>query len=96
MEPMKIKRPMNSKKMTKKLEKYQKKINNAQKDISEIRKHFNKSKAEQKKYLYKISIFKRGYYTPTSLKFHQNKLSTYHNKQQKLTQSHAGGRRRNF
>jgi preprotein translocase subunit SecA len=94
---MNIKRPMNSKKMTKKIEKYQKKINNAQKDILKINEHFNKSKAEQKKYLYKLrNIFKRGYYSPTTLKFYQNKLSKYHNKLQELTQSHSGGRRRKY
>ena len=89
-------RPMNSNKMTKKLEKYYKeKIKNANKDILKISNHFNKSKAEQKKYLSQLrNLFKRGYYSPTTLKFHQNKLSTYHNKLQELTQSRAGGRRR--
>lgn len=91
-----MKKLLNSK-MTKKLEKYQNKINNAQKDILKIKEHFNKSKAEQKKYLSQIrNLFKRGYYSPTTLKFHQNKLSTYHNKQQELTQSHVGGSRRKY
>lgn len=92
---MKIERPMNSKKITKKLEKYQKKINNSQKNISEISKHFKKSKIEQKSYLSQLrNLFKRGYYSPNTLKFHQNRLSTYRNKLQSLSQSYAGGGRK--
>ena len=92
-----MKKLLNSK-MTKKLEKYQKKINNAQKDILKIKEHFNKSKAEQKKYLSQIrNLFKRGYYSPTTLKFHEDRLDKYktkYSKHQSLRQLHAGGSRK--
>ena len=92
---MELTRPMNSNKITKKLNKYQTKIDNAKKHIAIINAHFKKPKDAQKNFLSQITTFyKRGYYSPIILNFYKKKLSKYSSKLKNLNQSHAGGRRK--